>query len=57
MYMNIEKYIDSLSTNIIEIDISKYGYELTFLPDLSKFKKLKKLYCYKSNLTHIENLP
>lgn len=56
-YTNIEKYIDSLSTNITEIDISKYGYKLISLPDLSKFKKLKKLYCYESNLTHIEKLP
>ena len=40
---------------ITELDISNKG--LTNLPDLSKYTKLKKLYCSKNKLTSLDNLP
>jgi hypothetical protein len=43
MEFNIEEYLNSLPEDIEEIDISGKG--ITYLPDLSRFKKLKILEC------------
>ena len=52
---NIEAYLNSLSENIEEIDVSKK--KLTYLPDLSKFKKLKTLCCVDNQLVTLPLLP
>ena len=45
------KYADDVE----EINISDNG--LTSLPDLSRFKKLKRFYCSNNQLTHLPPLP
>lgn len=52
---DIEEYFDSLPNNIEEITICYRG--LTYLPDLRRFKKLKKLDCSNNNLTSLPRLP
>ena len=52
---SVEKYLDSLPSDIKIIDVSKKN--LNYLPDLSRFKKLEILICYYNNLTSLPNLP
>jgi len=53
--MNVEEYINSLPDNVTYIDISGKGF--TYIPDLSRFKYLKNLYCGNNLLTSLPNLP
>jgi Leucine-rich repeat (LRR) protein len=48
-------YIDSLDKDIICIHLTNQN--LTFIPDLSRFKKLKKLICFGNELTSLPELP
>jgi len=52
---NIEKYLDSLPDDVDTIDVSSKN--LNYLPNLSRFKKLEKLYCGNNNLTSLPVLP
>ena len=52
---NIKTYLDSLSENVTTIMIDNKN--ITYLPDLSKFKKLKLLNCTHNNLTSLPKLP
>ena len=51
---NIKQYIDSLPNDIETIDVSNKNID--YLPDLSRFKHLKQLYCYNNQLTSLPNL-
>ena len=51
---NIEEYINSLPDDIETIDISDKS--LTYLPSLTRFHKLKKLYCPHNQLTSLPEL-
>jgi len=51
----IERYLNSLSNDIVILDISNKG--ITSLPDLTRFENLKILYCYGNNLTSLPTLP
>ena len=51
---NIEEYINSLPLDTTEINISNKG--LTYLPDLSRFKKLTFLNCSRNKLTQLPHL-
>lgn len=52
----VQKYLDSLPDDTKRIVIQKY--ELPYLPDLSRFKKLEILICNNGNLIELsENLP
>jgi Leucine-rich repeat (LRR) protein len=53
--IEIETYLNSLSNEIVSIDISCKG--ITSLPDLTRFKNLKHLYCYNNKLTSLPTLP
>ena len=55
MSFNIEEYINNLSSDVTEIDVSEKG--ITFLPDLSRFTNLEKLHCYYNSLTCLPQLP
>ena len=55
MTSHIEIYLNSLSENILIIDI-KYII-ITFLPDLTRFKNLKELYCSYNELSSLPTLP
>ena len=50
-----EIYLNSLSDDTLFIDISCEG--IKSLPDLSRFKTLKKLECSNNQLTSLDNLP
>jgi Leucine-rich repeat (LRR) protein len=50
-----EIYFNSLSEDILIIDISYKN--IKSLPDLTRFKNLKKLYCGNNKLTSLPNLP
>jgi len=52
---NIEAYLNSLPEDIEYINVSGKG--LTYLPDLSRFKKLKKLYCNRNEFVTLPLLP
>ena len=52
---DIEEYFDSLPNDIEEIYVSEKG--LTYLPDLSRFTKLKLLSCFGNNLVSLPLLP
>ena len=52
--MSIETYLDSLQEDIEEINVSKKS--LTYLPNLSRFKKLKILHCTHNQLTSLPPL-
>ena len=54
MPFDIEDYLNSLPLDTTCIDVSYKG--LTYLPDLSRFKKLKRLYCNDNLITVIPNL-
>ena len=47
-------YLNSLKSNVKEINLSKYN--LTELPDLSKFKEVKHLFCSYNQLTSLPPL-
>jgi Leucine-rich repeat (LRR) protein len=52
---NIEKYLDSLSN---DIQIIRLSYKnLTYIPSLERFYKLKELNCSWNQLTKLPNLP
>lgn len=51
---NIETYLDSLPENIEVINVSHKG--LTYLPNLSRLKNLKTLYCECNQLTSLPSL-
>lgn len=53
---NIEDFIHSLSEDIETISISK-SENLTYLPDLTRFKKLKRLHCNENNFKYLPYLP
>ena len=55
MTTEIEIYLNSLSDDIVELSICGKG--IKFLPDLTRFKKLKKLNCHNNKLTSLSNLP
>jgi Leucine-rich repeat (LRR) protein len=52
---NIEDYLNSLPEDIEEINISNLN--LTYIPSLERFIKLKILYCGTNKLTSLPNLP
>jgi len=55
MTTDIEKYLDSLSEDILTLDISDKGIQS--LPDLTRFKNLKVLDCESNQLTSLPTLP
>jgi Leucine-rich repeat (LRR) protein len=55
MTTEIEAYLNSLSEDISIIDISSKNID--YIPDLSRFKNLEVLYCYKNKLKLLPNLP
>lgn len=52
---DIENYLNSLSEDISKIDIS--DKDITYLPDLTRFKKLEELICCDNRLTSLPALP
>jgi Leucine-rich repeat (LRR) protein len=52
---HIETYLNSLSSNVTRIIINNKN--ITSLPDLTRFKKLKLLDCSHNQLTSLTNLP
>jgi len=52
---NIEEYLNSLPDNVDTIEV--FDKNLKYLPDLSRFKSLMFLYCYKNHLTLLPTLP
>ena len=55
MITDIETYLNSLSDDILTLDISYKG--ITYLPDLTRFVKLEKLDCFNNQLTSLPTLP
>ena len=55
MTTHIEIYFNSLPNDILTLDIRGEG--ITSLPDLTRFKNLKTLYCSKNKLTVLPTLP
>jgi len=55
MTTEIETYLNSLPEDILIIDISFKS--LKSLPDLTRFKNLKELYCSNNELTLLPTLP
>jgi Leucine-rich repeat (LRR) protein len=55
MTTTIETYLNSLSEYILTIDVSNKN--IKSLPDLSRFKNLKTLYCSDNELTSLPTLP
>ena len=55
MTTTIERYLNSLSKDILTLDISNKN--IKSLPDLTRFKNLKKLNCYDNKLTSLSTLP
>ena len=49
------KMFSKYADDVEEIDIS--GQRLTSLPDLSRFKNLKRFNCSNNQLTHLPSLP
>ena len=54
MVFNIEEHLNKLDENIKMINISHKN--LTYIPDLSRFKNLKILLCCHNRLTNLPNL-
>ena len=55
MTTEIETYLNSLSEDISIIDISSKNID--YIPDLTRFKNLEKLYCHNNKLTSLPPLP
>jgi len=55
MDFNIEEYINSLPLGVGIINVSRKN--LTYLPDLTRFKKLKELLCSNNKLKSLPPLP
>jgi Leucine-rich repeat (LRR) protein len=55
MTTTIEKYLNSLSEDILTLDVSNKN--IKSLPDLTRFKNLKTLICYNNKLTYLPTLP
>jgi len=55
MTTEIETYLNSLSKDILTLNI--IGKGIKSLPDLTRFKNLKKLYCSSNKLTSLPTLP
>ena len=55
MTTEIERYLNSLSEDISTLNISSKN--ITSLPDLTRFKNLKILYCSYNELTSLPTLP
>ena len=55
MTANIETYLNSLSEDILTLDVSNRS--IKSLPDLTRYKNLKTLYCYNNQLTSLPTLP
>jgi Leucine-rich repeat (LRR) protein len=55
MTTDIETYLNSLSEDIVTLSID--GRDITSLPDLTRFKNLKELYCSDNQLTSLHSLP
>ena len=53
--INVQEYINSLPDNTLSICIANWC--LTFIPDLSRFVKLRRLDCSQNKLTSLSNLP
>ena len=51
---NIEDYLNSLPEDIQEIDVD--SKEITYLPDLTRFKNLQTLICSNNQLTELPPL-
>ena len=51
---NIDDYLGSLPEDILIINVANKG--LTYLPDLSRFTKLRRLYCQANKLTSLPKL-
>ena len=54
MNFNIEDYINSLPLDTTDIDLTNRG--LKYLPDLTRFKQLIRLYCFNNYLTELPPL-
>ena len=52
---NIEKYLNSLPDDIEELNISNKN--ITYIPSLERFRKLKEINCNNNKLTILQNLP
>ena len=55
MITDIETYLNSVSDDILTLDISYKG--ITYLPDLTRLVNLKTLYCSDNQLTSLPSLP
>ena len=55
MTTTVETYLNSLPDDTFIIDISSKG--ITYLPDLTRFNHLTKLYCSNNQLTSLPTLP
>jgi Leucine-rich repeat (LRR) protein len=55
MTTNVERYLNSLSEDILTLDISYM--DIKYFPDLTRFKNLQELYCYDNELTSLPTLP
>jgi len=55
MILKIERYLNSLSEDILTLDITSMG--IKSLPDLTRFKNLEKLDCSHNQLTSLPTLP
>ena len=55
MTTEIETYLNSLPEDILTINISCKSFKS--LPDLTRYKNLKTLYCYNNQLTSLPTLP
>ena len=57
MTTEIETYLNSLSKDILTLNISGKYKGIKSLPDLTRFKNLKTLNCYDNELTSLPTLP
>ena len=55
MTTKVERYLNSLSEDILTLDISYM--DIKYFPDLTRFKNLQELYCYDNELTSLPTLP
>jgi Leucine-rich repeat (LRR) protein len=55
MTTEIETYLNSLSEDILKLNISSKG--IKSLPDLTRFKNLDELHCSNKQLTSLPTLP